>query len=117
MFKGGRRASSPQFLVVGLRSPQGSQAPTRLGLTVSRKVGRAVRRNRLRRRMREVFRTHRPAMQGGWDIVVVARPGAAELDFATVRGTLLALWNRLGILEPSPPAPPCARSTTPRAAS
>ena len=67
-------------------------------MTVSRKVGKAVRRNKLRRRLRELFRTRRPEIGHGWDIVVVARPGAAELDFDQLRSTVIALWKKLGIL-------------------
>jgi ribonuclease P protein component len=55
---------------------------TRLGLTVSTKVGNAVVRNRLRRRLRELFRTRREALPGGLDMVIIARTSAAEADWA-----------------------------------
>ncbi len=54
----------------------------RLGLSVSRRVGNAVTRNAVRRRIREVFRSARPEIPGDLDLVVSARPAAAE---ATVR--------------------------------
>ena len=54
----------------------------RLGLSVSRKVGTAVTRNTVRRRLREVFHSALPEIPGDLDLVVSARPAAAE---ATVR--------------------------------
>ena len=54
----------------------------RLGLSVSRRVGNAVTRNAVRRRVREVFHSARPEIPGDLDLVVSARPAAAE---ATVR--------------------------------
>jgi ribonuclease P protein component len=54
----------------------------RLGLSVSRRVGNAVTRNTVRRRLREVFHSARPEIPGDLDLVVSARPAAAE---ATVR--------------------------------
>ncbi len=54
----------------------------RLGLSVSRRVGNAVTRNAVRRRLREVFHSARPEIPGDLDLVVSARPAAAE---ATVR--------------------------------
>ena len=54
----------------------------RLGLSVSRRVGNAVMRNAVRRRLREVFHSARPEIPGDLDLVVSARPAAAE---ATLR--------------------------------
>ncbi len=55
---------------------------TRLGLTVSTKVGNAVVRNRVRRRLRELFRTRRESLPRGLDMVIIARTSAAEADWA-----------------------------------
>ncbi len=52
-----------------------------MGLSVSKKVGGAVRRNGVRRRLREIFRSARNTLPGGVDIVVSARPAAAEAAF------------------------------------
>ncbi|MFO0596426.1 MAG: ribonuclease P protein component [Myxococcaceae bacterium] len=54
---------------------------TRLGLTVSTKVGNAVTRNRIRRRLRELFRQRRQSLPGALDMVFIARTSAAEADF------------------------------------
>ena len=53
----------------------------RLGLSVSRKVGNAVTRNAVRRRLKEVFYSALPEIPGNLDLVVSARPAAAEADF------------------------------------
>jgi len=55
---------------------------TRLGLTVSTKVGPAVVRNRIRRRLRELFRVKKATLPKGLDMVFIARSSAAEADFA-----------------------------------
>jgi len=57
---------------------------SRLGLVVSRKVGKAHDRNRVKRRIREFFRTRRISLSALLEVVVVAKPGAASLDH---RGT------------------------------
>lgn len=67
--------------------------PGRLGLTVSRKVGNAVVRNRWKRRIREVFRTH-PDIVFGWDLVVLPRRAAAP-DYDAIARSLPALVGRL----------------------
>ncbi|HTA05904.1 MAG TPA: ribonuclease P protein component, partial [Solirubrobacteraceae bacterium] len=59
--------------------PNPSTAQPRLGLSVSRKVGGAVERNRVKRLLREAFAQHEDGLLSGQDVVVVARPSAAEL--------------------------------------
>ena len=53
----------------------------RIGITVSKKLGHAVVRNRTRRRLREVYRLHEDLFQPGWDLVVVARSRAVNAEF------------------------------------
>ena len=66
--------------LVALALPQGGQA-TRVGLTVSTKVGGAVVRSRIRRRLRELFRKRRSELPAGIDLVLIARASAAESDY------------------------------------
>ena len=56
----------------------------RVGITVSKKLGHAVVRNRVRRRLREVYRLNEAKFQPGWDIVVVARSRCISASFQTL---------------------------------
>ncbi len=68
----------------------------RLGLSVSRKVGNAVTRNAVRRRLKEVFYSALPAMPGNVDLVVSARPAAAEADFRELDEEFARSLRKLG---------------------
>ncbi len=70
---------------------------SRLGVTVGTKVGKAVRRNKVRRRIREAYRIHEHQMLPGWDIVAVARVRAAFAPYAQVERDLLRLLDKLGV--------------------
>ena len=72
----------------------------RLGLTVSTKLGHAVVRNRMRRRLREIVRLNEGRLQNGYDIVLVARSAAVEADFKTLTRAFLTVADRVGILTP-----------------
>ena len=72
-------------------------AVTRLGLTVGTKVGNAVCRNKVRRRIREAYRIHESQMAPGWDIVVVARVRAAFAPYSELERELLRLLDRLDV--------------------
>ncbi len=74
---------------------------TRLGITAPRALGNAVRRNRVKRRLREVFRLHRVAIPGGWDIVLNPRESVATVPFPRLIQEVLRLF---------PQAPPPASS-------
>ena len=68
---------------------------TRVGITVSSKVGNAVARNRIRRRLREIFRRQRDQLPGGIDIVLIASPKAAVADFSTLHAAYCSLAGKL----------------------
>ena len=70
----------------------------RVGITVSKKLGKAHVRNRTRRRLREVYRLNEADFCPGWDIVVVARSKAVEAPFDQLTGSYLALAKKAGIL-------------------
>ena len=70
----------------------------RVGITVSKKLGKAHIRNRARRRIREVYRLNEERFQPGWDIVVVARSRALSADFRELIRSYLALARKAGLL-------------------
>jgi ribonuclease P protein component len=74
---------------------------TRFGLITSRRLGEAVARNRVRRRLREICRLHRPLLISGLLIVVAAKPMAARASFQELREEWLILAKRLSILSGS----------------
>lgn len=75
------------------------QQGTKMGLAVSRKVGKAVTRNRVKRYLREFYRTHRSLLSPPCHFVVVARPEAAGLDYATCVQTMKRLLHRGGVMD------------------
>lgn len=70
----------------------------RVGITVSKKLGKAHVRNRTRRRLREIYRLNESRFQPGWDIVVVARSRAVDAPFDRLTGSYLALAKKAGVL-------------------
>ncbi len=74
-------------------------AANRVGVTVSKKLGCAVVRNRVRRRLREVYRLNEARFAPGWDIVVVARSRCVKANFSKLTEAYLSLAEKAGILE------------------
>ncbi len=68
---------------------------TRLGVTVGTKLGIAVRRNRIRRRLKEAYRLVEDRLLPGYDIVMVARSGAEHAPFELLKTEVVRLFNRL----------------------
>jgi ribonuclease P protein component len=96
VYRRGRSAANRHLVVYAFsRDDRPGDAPARLGLSVSRKVGGAVERNRVKRVLREQFAAIAPGLPGGIDVVVIARPGAAE--YVEERGSA-ALGARLAEL-------------------
>ena len=84
------------YLVLYARPNHSGQ--NRVGITASKKLGKAVIRNRVRRRLREVYRLNEAAFQPGWDIVVVARSKTVDAPFDKLVASYLALAKKAGIL-------------------
>ena len=81
-----------RYLVVYCRR-NGSKR-NRIGLTVGAKLGHAVERNRLRRRLREIYRLHEGQFARGYDIVVVARTAAMQAPYRQLEGAYLRLAGK-----------------------
>lgn len=73
----------------------------RSGFVTSRRVGAAVLRNRVRRRLREIVRHHQHELRNGFWMVIIARPAAAQASYASLEDEWLRLANRALILAPS----------------
>ncbi len=88
----GRRRQDANFIIVYRES---TADRSRLGVTVSKRVGNAVVRNRLKRLIREYFRKNRYAFGNNWDINVIAKPAAGRLNGSEVRASLERVFSRL----------------------
>ncbi len=84
--------------------------PTRLGLTVSRRVGKSVIRSRVKRRLREAFRLDYDLIPPGHDLVVNARFRAAKADGNALREELRRCLHTLGLWEGAAPRKPSSPS-------
>ena len=90
----GTSYSHPLFVVVVCAN----ELPVaRLGVSASRSLGNAVRRNRAKRRLREAFRPVLADVRGGWDLVVIARPGVVDADWPAVQAAVRSLLKRAGL--------------------
>lgn len=81
----GRKQQSANFVVI--RKPN-DRAETRLGITVSGKVGNSVVRNRIKRQLREFFRRRRAELAPVCDLLIIARTSAAQLPAKSIRAEL-----------------------------
>lgn len=88
----GKSAATPTLVLYARPNGLGKN---RLGLTVGTKVGKAVVRNRVRRRMRESYRLREGTVKTGYDLVLVARSAAAEARYRELDRHLGSLLKRL----------------------
>ena len=93
VFRVGKSVPGREIVLYGMRT---RRKLARFGFSISKKVGCAVVRNRLRRRLREICRELAIDVRTGWDLVLVARTEAAERDFWSLRQAFQQQAQRLG---------------------
>lgn len=94
IYKHGSKWHGKLLVLFFVKKPQ-----PRVGFTVSKKVGCAVVRNKIRRQLREVYRAHRASLQAG-DLVIVAKVGAAQSRFMQFNKEFVDASHYLGICKP-----------------
>ena len=95
LYAKGKSAVTP-YMVVYCRRNRGRT--NRLGYTVSAKLGHAVVRNRVRRRLREIYRLNAPLLPQGYDIVIVARSRCVGAEYAKMNAAFVSACRKLGLL-------------------
>ena len=95
LYNKGRNAASKCVVVYCNRN---GKAENRLGITVSTKLGGAVQRNRIRRRLKEIYRTNETTLRTGYDIVLVARMRSRFAGWSELEASVLALFDKLGLV-------------------
>ena len=95
IYRKGKSYVSPYLVLYCQRNRAGR---TRLGVTVSTKLGKAVVRNRVRRRFREIWRLNLPDTVPGWDIILVARVRAVSTSYQKLDKAYRGLLLQAGLL-------------------
>ena len=94
LYNRGKNAASKYVVVYCARN---NSAVNRLGITVSTKLGGAVKRNRIRRRLKEIYRLNELNLRKGYNIVLVARHGSRDAKWKDLESSVLYLFRKLGL--------------------
>ncbi len=97
LYRRGKSVVTPYFVVYAQKNKIGR---SRLGVSASVKVGNAVKRNRIRRRLRELYRIHEPELKPGYDIILVARTRGLFAKFSKLEGLFLEAAKKLELTRP-----------------
>ncbi len=96
-YRRGRNVSCKNMVVYAWKNRQ--KTVNRLGLTVSTKLGCAVVRNRIRRRLREAYRLLEDELCVGYDIIIVARASCESADFQQLKSNMREALDKLGVVQ------------------
>lgn len=100
VYREGKAFANRLFVIIVRQSAE--SGPCRIGISVSKKIGNSVTRHRIKRQVRECFRTHWEQWKAGSDIVVIARQEVKESSFRKIENALLALMKKHGLVRQLP---------------
>ncbi|RSL29619.1 ribonuclease P protein component [Salibacterium salarium] len=97
IFEKGKSSANRQFVIYVLDKHE--QSHFRAGLTVSKKMGNAVTRNRIKRLLREAVREMSEELQEGKDYIIIARKPVVQMDYEEIKKSLKHVTNVAGVLK------------------
>ncbi len=103
VYRAGKSAVHPLLVTYAVKNRKGR---ARVGITATKKIGKACKRNRARRIIREAYRQMEPTVVKGWDIVFVARGRTTQVKMQEVQRVMDKQLQKLGLLQKSEPSKP-----------
>ncbi|ANS76420.1 ribonuclease P protein component [Paenibacillus yonginensis] len=97
VYRNGKSFANRQLVVYWSRRPEVEQF--RLGISVSKKIGNAVVRNRMRRLIKEIVRLNQDKLISQVDIIFIVRKGATEMGYAELEKSVLHAFRKAGLLK------------------
>ncbi|WP_299089843.1 ribonuclease P protein component [uncultured Metabacillus sp.] len=97
VFKHGKSIANRQFVIYIMQNPE--EKEFRIGLSVSKKIGNAVTRNRIKRLIRQVFLEDKHKIANGKEYIVIARKPAADMGYHEVKSSLNHLFRKAKIYQ------------------
>lgn len=96
VYKGGRSVANHQFVLYYKENPKTTKI--RLGVSASKKVGGAVQRNQIRRRVKEIVRRNMDEIKTGYDLILIVRAGAMKLDYIGLEKSIRHVMRKGGLM-------------------
>jgi ribonuclease P protein component len=95
VYRGGKSVANHQFVLYSYARHQ--QQGFRLGISVSKKLGNAVVRNKIRRRIKEIVRLNAQRFPGGYDLILIARKPVARMEYAEMEKSIFHVLKRAAL--------------------
>lgn len=96
VFRRGKSVANRQFVVYSFRRPE--EGTPRVGISISRKIGKAVVRNRIKRRIKEVLRHWMSEIQSEVDIVIIVRNPVVTMNYQQIQSSLRHVFRKAHLL-------------------